>query len=263
MKNRNIARLIWLVVFFGGFFLVTGVAVEAASKTASKGVKKADARAPKQGVANQNIEETFKKAFPKVPFDSIKPTDMKGVYEVTKGAEVIYFIADPGYIFVGDIISKEGKSLTEQRKGELMADKAKNVPLDKAIKIGSGKNTVLEFTDPDCPYCRKAAEFLEQRTDVTRYVFFFPLPMHPDAENKVKFIFCAEDRAKTYEEAMKGKYDDQKYEKCDKPEAAELLRLHKELGGKMGINGTPFFIINGKKSVIGANIPEMESALNQ
>ena len=29
----------------------------------------------------------------------------------------------------------------------------------------------------------------------------------------------------------------------------------------MGINGTPFFIVNGKKAVTGANTPEIEAAL--
>ena len=27
--------------------------------------------------------------------------------------------------------------------------------LDKALKIGTGKTTIIEFTDPDCPYCRQ------------------------------------------------------------------------------------------------------------
>jgi thiol:disulfide interchange protein DsbC len=87
--------------------------------------------------------------------------------------------------------------------------------------------------------------------------------MHHDAENKIKYIFCAADRAKAYEDAMQGKFDDQKYEKCAKPEAAELLELHKQIGLKMRVRGTPFFIINGKKSVVGANIPELEEALKK
>ena len=215
------------------------------------------------GVSAETIEEAFKKAFPRVEFDAIKPTDIKGMYEVRKGPEIIYFVSDPGYLFVGDIISKEGRNMTEARKGEITAANAKDLPLDKAIKVGSGKNTIIEFTDPDCPYCRSASAFLEQRKDVTRYVFFFPLPMHPDAENKIKYIFCAQDRATAYEDAMKGKFDDQKYEKCTKPGAEELLKLHKALGQKMGINGTPFFIINGKKVVVGANTPEIEATLEK
>jgi thiol:disulfide interchange protein DsbC len=254
MKKKSMVSLICVLLFVIGFVLVGSVSAETVKKTEQQPVKK-------QVAGSEKIEETFKKAFPSVPFDSIKSTDIKGVYEVSKGSELIYFIADPGYLFIGDIVSKEGKSLTEERKGALSAEKAKDLPLDKAIKIGSGKNTIVEFTDPDCPYCRKASEFLEQKKDVARYIFFLPLPMHPDAENKVKYIFCAEDKAKAYEDAMKGKLDDQKYEKCEKPEAIALLNLHKEIAGKMGINGTPFFIVNGKKSIVGANTPEIEAAL--
>ena len=267
MKKKNLVSFICMLLFVVSFVLVGSVnAAETASKTTgktkSKAVKKTEQQpAQKEVTGSEKVEDTFKKLFPKVPFDAIKSTDIKGVYEVTKGSELVYFIPDGGYLFIGDIISKEGKSITAERKGVLVAEKAKDLPLDKAIKIGSGKNTILEFTDPDCPYCRKASEFLEQKKDVTRYVFFFPLPMHPDAENKVKHIFCAEDKTKAYEDAMKGKFDDQKYEKCEKPEAVALLNLHKEIGSKMGINGTPFFIVNGKKAVTGANMAEIEAAL--
>ena len=209
----------------------------------------------------ETVEQTLTREFPEADFDSIKPLDIKGMYEIVKGSDVIYFVPDPGYIIVGDIYDKEGRNVTEERKGQLFAESAKNLPFEKAVKIGSGKNIIVEFTDPDCSYCRNASSFLEKRKDVTRYVFFFPLPMHEDAENKIKYIFCASDRAKAYEDAMQGKLDDQKYGKCSKPEAAELLELHKETGLKMRISGTPFFIINGKKSVVGANIPEIEEAL--
>ncbi|HUH65462.1 MAG TPA: DsbC family protein [Syntrophales bacterium] len=211
----------------------------------------------------ETVEETLVKNFPGADFDSIKPTDIKGVYEVVKGSEIIYYVPDPGYVISGDIFDKEGVNITERRRNELAAAKAKGLPLDKAIKVGNGKNIVVEFTDPDCSYCRAASSFLSQRKDVTLYIFFFPLMSHQDAENKIKYIFCAKDRAKAYEDAMAGKLDDQKYEKCSKPEATDLLKLHKEIGQTMGIKGTPYFIINWKKQVMGANVEEIEGALEK
>ena len=166
----------------------------------------------------ETVEQTLTREFPGADFDSIKPIDIKGMYEIVKGSDVIYFVPDPGYLIVGDIYDKEGRNVTEERKGQLFAESAKNLPFEKAVKIGSGKNIVIEFTDPDCSYCRTASAFLSKRKDVTRYIFFFPLPMHEDAENKIKYIFCASDRAKAYEDAMQGKLDDKKYEKCSKPE---------------------------------------------
>jgi thiol:disulfide interchange protein DsbC len=86
--------------------------------------------------------------------------------------------------------------------------------------------------------------------------------MHKDAENKIKYIFCSNDKAKAYEEAMQGKLDNQKYEVCKKPEIDELVKIHKEASKKMGINSTPFFIVNGK-SISGANTSEIDKALQQ
>ncbi|HOC46269.1 MAG: DsbC family protein [Syntrophorhabdaceae bacterium] len=206
-------------------------------------------------------EQAFKKAFPNVPYDSIKPGPVKGIYEVSKGADLIYFFPENDLLFVGEIVDKTGRSLTDEQKGQLLVNNVKKIPLDKAVRIGSGKQTIIEFTDPDCPYCRRAAAFLETVKDITRYVFFFPLPSHKDAENKIKYIFCSSDMGKGYEDAMKGRLDTQKYTVCKKQEAADRLALHKEIGARIGVNGTPMFIINGKDLVVGANFPAMQAAL--
>jgi thiol:disulfide interchange protein DsbC len=211
---------------------------------------------------SETMEENFKKLFPNIPVESIMPTEIKGVYEIVSQNQIGYFAPEPGYLILGEIIDRNGVNITVKRRNENIASKSKDLPLDKALKIGSGKNIILEFTDPDCPYCRKASSFLGQKTDVTRYVFFLPLPMHKDAENKIKYIFCSNDKAKAYEEAMQGKLDNQKYEICKKPEIDDLVRIHKDASKKMGINSTPFFIVNGK-SISGANTPEIDKALQQ
>lgn len=212
-------------------------------------------------IANsQSIEENFKKTFPNIPVESISPTDIKGIYEVVSQNQIGYFAPESGHLILGEVIDRNGTNVTVKRKNEIIAAKAKDLPLNNAVKIGSGKNTVIEFTDPDCPYCRRASSFLSQKTDVTRYIFFLPLPMHKDAENKVKYIFCSNDRTKAYEEAMQGKLDNQKYEICKKPEVEELVKIHREASRRMGVNSTPYFIVNGKP-ISGANTPEIDKAL--
>lgn len=57
----------------------------------------------------------------------------------------------------GALVDKEGLNLTQIRLVE-------ELPLDKAIKIGTGPIKVVEVTDPDCPYCRKASQFLRVKT---------------------------------------------------------------------------------------------------
>ena len=122
---------------------------------------------------------------------------------------------------------------------------------------------MIEITDPDCPFCRKASGFFATRTDVTRYVFFYPIAqLHPQAEAKARYVLCAKDQAKAYEEAMTGKLDEMKFKPCEDAAVGELVNLHKETGGKAGagVIGTPLFMIDGQV-VKGANIAQIEKIL--
>jgi thiol:disulfide interchange protein DsbC len=208
-------------------------------------------------------EESFRKSFPKYTLDSITPTAVPGVYEIVVSGKIGYYAPGPEYIFTGAIITADGKNLTQERNSELQQKKFKDLPLEKALKIGSGSHTVIEVTDPDCPFCRTASTFFKGRNDVTRYVFFYPLSsIHPDAEAKVRQIFCADDRARAYEEAMAGKLDDMKFTPCKNDEVDNLFKAHKEIGDRVGVAGagTPLFLIDGQV-VNGANIPQIEKIL--
>ena len=214
-------------------------------------------------------EESLKKNFPGIAVDSVAPARVPGLYEVVSGRQIFYYSPEAESIVGGPIVMKGNRNVTAERLQELeqkhqaaMAAKAKDLPLDKAVKIGNGKNTVIEFTDPDCSFCRKAAQFFTGRKDVTKYIFFYPLDMHKNAEPKVRYILCARDRAKAYEEAMTGKLDNMKFKACKNSSVDELIRLHKGEASRLGVTGTPFFLVNGQP-VSGANIPLIEKLLGQ
>jgi thiol:disulfide interchange protein DsbC len=205
-------------------------------------------------------EESFRKSFPNLRADGIRPAGVNGLYEVVSGNRVLYYAPGPEYLIYGPMITREGRNLTEERVLEIMEKGLKNLPLEKAVRIGAGPHQIIEITDPDCPYCRTASAFLSRRNDVTRRVFFLPLAMHPHAEAKVRQIFCAEDRGKAYEEAMAGKLDDMKFTPCKSAAADDLLKAHKEIVDRIGVTGTPLFLIDGQV-VFGADIPRMERIL--
>ena len=118
--------------------------------------------------------------------------------------------------------------------------------------------TVIEFTDPDCPYCRRAAEGLNKRTDITRYIFLTPLA-HPNAINKVYYILNAKDKEAAYHEMMGGKplpVTTQEYS----TEIKDLAAKHMEYARTLGIDGTPSFFINGQQ-VVGADMEKIDSLL--
>jgi thiol:disulfide interchange protein DsbC len=205
-------------------------------------------------------EQALKQAFPTIPFDTVTPTEIPGLYEVIAGTAIFYYYPEKDLIIVGEMVNKELKNLTAERKGEIMAKQAKSLPLEKAVKVGSGKHVIIEFTDPDCPYCKRAAEFLRTRTDVTRYVFFTPLA-HPQAITKIHYILNAADKAKAYEDMMQGKAPEAPAAGYSEAVKA-LAQEHMALAKKMGVSGTPTFYIEGNQ-VVGADTKRMEQLLQE
>ena len=206
------------------------------------------------------VEAGFRAAFPQVKFDSMSPSEIPCLYEVVAGQNVLYYYPDKNLILVGDVVGPDLKSHTAERRGVLAAKAAKDLPLDKAVKIGDGKNVVVEFTDPDCPYCRKAYEYFTKRTDVTQYIFFAPIA-HPQAITKVEYILGAANKAQAYDAMMLG----QEIPANAKPAsqaAKDLAQEHLALARKVGIQGTPTFFINGQQ-VVGADTKKFDELLKQ
>lgn len=212
-------------------------------------------------------EAAFSKSFPQVKADSITKSNVKGVYEVVSGQNVFYFYFFPEkeMFLVGDMVTTTGQSAGAEKKRELKAKlqeqvqaKLKDIPLQKAVKVGSGPKTVIEFTDPDCPYCRRASEALKSRTDITRYVFLTPIA-HPNAITKVHYILSATEQEKAYHEMMEGKpvpASSTEYSKGVREQAEEHMKLARSLA----IDGTPTFFINGQQ-VVGADMARINELL--
>lgn len=210
-------------------------------------------------------DAAFKKAFPQLKVDTITASQIKGVYEIVSGQNIFYFYPEKDLLLVGDIYTSAGQNITGDKKKDLKAklqvkaqEKLKDLPLDKAVKVGSGPKKVIEFTDPDCPYCRRASEALKSRTDITRYVFLAPMA-HPDAITKVHYILSSKDQESAYHEMMEGKpvpVSATEYSKEVKAQAAE----HMELARSLAVDGTPTFFINGQQ-VVGADMEKINELL--
>jgi thiol:disulfide interchange protein DsbC len=197
------------------------------------------------------------------PVTDIKLTKIKGLYQVTVSGRIVYYHSESQLTFVGDLVTNEGRSLTaeERAKGEALlaapGKKLLDANLDKALKIGNGKHTIVEITDPDCPYCRKLDSLLKVK-DVTRYIFFRPLPIHPTASAKVEFILGAAVRQKAFEEVFRGDYDQKSLPAGGDGKA--LAGIQSGLTDKIGIGGTPLLWIDGE-FVHGLNAPRIEELL--
>jgi thiol:disulfide interchange protein DsbC len=157
---------------------------------------------------------------------------------------------------------KSHANLTEQRRAELRTVDFSHLPLDKAIvKVkGDGSRKLAIFTDPDCPYCKQLEKELMGVSNVTLYIFLYPIAqLHPDAPRKSKAIWCAPDRVKAWDDLMiDGKAPPEPDAGCDTP-IADLARIAAELH----IDGTPGLIFGNGRMIPGA-IPaaDIEKYLN-
>jgi len=212
----------------------------------------------------QKVKDEMAKAFPTLQFGTIngnpKLSEETGLYEVIVGGEVFYF-SPKGYMFVGRILTADGRDLTREKLVKVQAERVKTMPLSKALKIGNGPNTVIEFTDPDCPYCRKVNTYLSSRNDLTRYIFLFPLPMHPDAPRKVAYILSAKDQAAALREAFSGKLDQKTPSIPLSTEAFKQVEELVTIARTVGVRGTPNLWVNGT-FVGGADIAQITSLLS-
>jgi len=134
------------------------------------------------------------------------------------------------------------------------------LPLDQAIRIGSGREVVVEVSDPDCRFSRRMVRYWDLRQDVSRYIFLVALKNHPEADGKVRYILCAADRAQAYREVYGGGLDfgEKLAERqCDD---RGLARVHRDAALRIGASGTPTYLIKGAR-IEGAKVGEIERLL--
>jgi thiol:disulfide interchange protein DsbC len=213
------------------------------------------------------VQEQLNKIFPNFKVSEVNATDIPGIYEVIGESGQILYYSPKGYLLFGEIWTVAGKSITGERMQAIQSKKVQeilsSIPFDKAVKLGNGSKTVIEISDPTCPYCRMASKKIDEYKDVTRYVFFMPIHGE-DSIKQISYIICSKDPEKAYHEAYSGKIDNQVKtmnitNEC-KAKMDKILSDHQILAQKLNVRGTPFFII-GKTPVPGANIPLIESLL--
>ena len=181
--------------------------------------------------------------------DEVRPTPMKGLYEVRIGTDLFYTDAKGDYVIQGELIdSKARRNLTEDRISKLTAVNFSALPLKDAVTIvrGDGKRKVAVFEDPNCGYCKRFERDLQQINNVTVYLFLYPI-LSPDSAEKSRNIWCSKDQVTAWQDLMVR----------DKPVPAascdtSALQRNLAFGRKHKITGTPTLIFANGARVPGA-----------
>jgi thiol:disulfide interchange protein DsbC len=206
----------------------------------------------------KSVAEALQADFPQIKSERISPSPMPGLYEIVTKNGILYYAPESHLIIAGEMYGPGNRHLPQDRRRAMIKEKVKDIPLDKAFRIGTGPRKVIEITNPDCGYCRKASAFLSARKDLSRFILFLPFSLQ--TENKIRHILCAPDRARAYEEAMTGKLQGDKLSLCNTQAVEEQIRAHKEIAKNLGVNATPLFVVDGQV-LQGADMPALERLL--
>lgn len=215
----------------------------------------------------------------------VKPTELKPKLGLHLGATVVLTIV--GLIFFNGLNPQIHEARAEVPR-DVYLKIFSGVPVKKIDLAGrpswgkaDAKVTVVEFSDFQCPFCRRAAftlkPYLKEFRDDVRFVFMnFPLDaacnpaiehsMHPVSCIAAKSVLCADKQGKFWEMhdeifenqkrlsrsillqlASKVGLERASFEKClASEEISEVLKKDVDEGNRLEVRGTPAIYINGR-----------------
>ncbi|WP_223871777.1 DsbC family protein [Candidatus Dactylopiibacterium carminicum] len=192
---------------------------------------------------------------------SLSRTNHGGMWEAVLSNGDIVYVDDKGdFLLTGNLFDlKNKRNVTAEREAELNRVNIAELSLKQAFKLvrGNGKRTLITFEDPNCGYCKKLAQDLRSLKDATVYVFLIPI-LSPDSADKARNIWCAKDRAATWDAWMlEGKVP-------AKAECSTPIASNTELARKYRISGTPtMFLADGSR--LGGYLPlaDLDRMINE
>lgn len=189
------------------------------------------------------IRESLKTLNPEIRIDDVRPSPLKGVYEVTVPGQVVYVSGDGKYLMQGMLLDIPNKlDLTEKRRSELRRTLLAAAPSSQRIVFkpkGEVKHTVTVFTDIDCGYCRELHKHMAEYNDrgiQIEYMLFPRAGVGSESFRKAVASWCAKDPQDALTKAKAG--EDPGNATCVNPIEAQY-----NLGQQVGVTGTPTLVL--------------------
>jgi thiol:disulfide interchange protein DsbC len=175
--------------------------------------------------------------------EDLRATPIPGIYELKRGAELVYVTADGKYGFAGDLYRlADSSNLSDQRRRELRLALLRDVPESQMVVFAPAatpKYTITVFTDVDCTYCRalhrQIADYNKLGIEI-RYMFYPRSGPNTESWTKAEQVWCSSDRRAALTAAKLG--TPLKSAVCKPNPIAQQYAL----GQSMGMNGTPGII---------------------
>jgi len=188
--------------------------------------------------ADEDMSALLKVLMPGMDISDVKQLENTGMYEAVVNGDVLYFSQDLRYAFKGDVVEiATRQNITEAKRLNIRKQSLAELnPADLIVyPSDDSKYTVTVFTDIDCGYCRKLHQQIEDynKQGITvRYMAFPRAGIGSESYDKAVSVWCADDRQKAMTMSKQGKTLESK--QCENPVESQY-----ELGGRMGVQGTP------------------------
>ena len=203
-----------------------------------------------EATAEARIRAALARWLPGVQVEAVRPSPVKGLYEVVFNASVLYATADGRYVFSGALFdTRAGRDLAERSRAAQRLKMLDAVPADKMIIYAADRprHQLTVFTDVDCPYCRRFHQEVPDlvRQGITvRYLLFPRGGLATPTYAKSVAVWCAPDRKRALDAAKRG--EKLPTRACDNP-----VGEHYRLGERMGVSGTPTLITERGEKITG------------
>nr|WP_232512686.1 DsbC family protein [Novosphingobium sp. PP1Y] len=198
--------------------------------------------------AAEAAQRQLHQTFTNLAFEDFGPAPIKGaIYQAFAGGRVIYYAPASGHIVFGTVYDKNGLNVTALAQQASARKRFDLIDPQKALAIGpDNAPTVIEFTDPDCPYCRALDRFWAAKAaegKPVRRLIYFVSQIHPGSAAKAEHILCSKDQAAAFHAIYAGAAPGTLLT-C--PEGKARVADDAGLVKAMGIGGTPTLIAGGK-----------------
>ncbi|WP_458733101.1 DsbC family protein [Sphingobium xenophagum] len=212
--------------------------------------------------AAEEAQRQLRQTFTNLTFEDFGPAPVRGpIYQAIAGGRVIYYAPESQHLLFAAIYDKNGVNLTSLAQDASARKRLGAINPADALVIGpAGAPKVIEFTDPDCPYCQALERFWlakEAEGKPVQRLVYFVSGIHPQAAAKAEHILCSPDPQATFKAVYAGAQPTALL-KCRA--GAEKVARDAETVRKMGVSGTPTLFVDGKL-VSGFQQAELEAFL--
>ena len=237
-------------IMFGLLSLVAFHAVAQTSDAAS------DQASPEMAAVKQAIRASFSASRPGITLESIRPSQLAGVYAVSvANGPTLYVSADGKHFVLGDLyeVAPGGfVNLAEQAREGGRAEQMAQIDVKEMIVFAPkelpAKASIMIFTDVDCYYCQKLHKEVPDLNRIgieVRYLAYPRAGIGSESYKKIASAWCAADKPAAMTK-LKNRQRIVTNVCPDNPVAAQF-----KLGQKVGVTGTPAMVTTAGKLMPG------------